>query len=62
MKNLFLNNNLWTPKENEGLDLDIMAIGFANVFLESIVSLADIAAYLKEAKGPRDAIGHVRQL
>ena len=62
MKNLFLINNLGTPKENEGLDLDIMAIGFANAFLETIFPPADIAAYLKEAKGPKDSIGHVRQL
>jgi hypothetical protein len=61
LKNLFLHTNLWTSKETKGLNLDTMAVEFADAFPESVFSPADIAAYLKEAKSPKEAIENIQQ-
>jgi hypothetical protein len=62
VKSIFLLCNIWKAEDIKNLDLDAMAEEFAEGVPDNVVPPANIAVYIKEARTPKEAVEHVREL
>jgi hypothetical protein len=62
VKRIFLLCNIWKAEDIKNLDLDAMAEEFAEGVPDNVVPPANIAVYIKEARTPKEAVEHVREL